>query len=82
MTAALNYYRAMDGALASIGNTAVPTLYVWSTGDVALGRRGAEMTAQFVDGPYRFEVLEDLTHWIPDEAPEVLARLLLQQFAA
>ena len=45
-----------------------PTLYVWSTGDVALGREAAEGTAAEVSGPYRFEVLEDVSHWIPEEA--------------
>lgn len=80
MTAALNYYRAMDAALTGIGKTTVPTLYVWSTNDVALGRRGAEATEQFVDAQYRFEVLDGVSHWIPDEVPEVLAKLLLDQF--
>ena len=37
MTAALNWYRAMDGEeLADLPPVKVPTLYVWSTDDAAL----------------------------------------------
>ncbi|HEX6476738.1 MAG TPA: alpha/beta hydrolase, partial [Acidimicrobiales bacterium] len=57
----------------------VPTLYVWSTEDVALGRKAAELTARFVSGPYRFEILEGVPHWIPEEAPDDVVRLVLEQ---
>ena len=78
LTAALNWYRAMDAGLAAVPNITVPTLYVWSTADVALGREGAEATTDHVDAPYRFEVLEGVSHWIPEEVPDVLNRLLLE----
>ncbi|MBA3282079.1 MAG: alpha/beta hydrolase, partial [Acidimicrobiia bacterium] len=54
-----------------------PTLYVWSTEDIALGRTAAELTARHVDGPYRFEVLEGVSHWIPEAAADELAALLV-----
>ena len=63
MTGALNWYRANDmSAAAAHGGLAlpavtVPTMYVWSTDDQALGREAAEATAAWVEGPYRFEVL-------------------------
>jgi pimeloyl-ACP methyl ester carboxylesterase len=79
LTAALNWYRAIDLDLVrGVGHVVVPTLHVWSTGDVALAREGAEATARYVDGPYRFEVLTGVSHWIPEEAPDVLNRLLLE----
>ena len=56
----------------------VPTLHVWSDGDVALGRAGAEATAEWVTGPYRFEVLEGVTHWVPEQAADRLGALLRQ----
>jgi pimeloyl-ACP methyl ester carboxylesterase len=56
----------------------VPTMHVWSDGDLALGRAGAVGTAQWVTGPYRFEVLEGVTHWVPEQAPDVLGRLLVE----
>ena len=76
--AALNWYRAADITLVDgLAPITTPTLYVWSTDDVALGRDGAEATAEFVDGPYRFEVLEGADHWIPEHAAAELAPLLL-----
>ncbi len=83
LTAALNWYRAMDvGLVAGVGRITVPTLFVWSTEDVALGRDGAEATGGYVDGPYRFEVLDRVSHWIPEEVPEVVTRLLLDHLAS
>lgn len=82
LTAALNWYRAIDTGLVAIGPITVPTLYVWSTNDVALGREGADATASYVHGPYRFEVLDGISHWIPEEVPDVLNRLLLDHLAS
>jgi pimeloyl-ACP methyl ester carboxylesterase len=79
LTAALNWYRAVDlASLAGVGPVAVPTLYVWSTQDPALGREAAERTKDYVTGPYRFEVLDRVSHWIPEDAPDELTRLVLQ----
>jgi pimeloyl-ACP methyl ester carboxylesterase len=65
-----------------VGKVSVPTLYVWSTADIALGRKAAEETVNWVSGPYRFCVLEDVSHWIPETAPDELSRLLLEHLAA
>ena len=76
--AALSWYRAAGGHLiADLDPITVPTLHVWSTEDAALGREGAEATADHVEGPYRFEVLEGVDHWIPEHAPGELNDLLL-----
>jgi pimeloyl-ACP methyl ester carboxylesterase len=58
-----------------------PTLFVWSDGDSAIARRGAELCADWVRAPYRFEVLTGVSHWIPDEAPDTVAKLLLEHLA-
>ena len=50
-----------------------------SDGDVAVTRNAAERCALYVDGPYRFEVLEGVTHWIPTQAPAALAGLVLDR---
>jgi pimeloyl-ACP methyl ester carboxylesterase len=82
LTAALNWYRANDlHTPMEIGPITMPTLYVWSTEDMALGRVAAEATAGFALGPYRFEVLEGVTHWIPDVEPQRLTELLLGHLA-
>jgi len=83
MTAALNWYRSMDRtAFGDLEPVSVPTLYVWSTGDGAFGRAAAEGTAEWVRGPYRFEVLENVSHWIPEMAPVELSDLLLRHLGA
>ena len=83
LTAALNYYRAIPlGGAAALrcGDIRVPAMYVWSTEDTALSRRAAELTARHVTGPYRFEILEGVSHWIPEEEPAEVTRLLLSLF--
>ena len=83
MQAALNWYRAADSGLVSgLGPITTPTLFIWSTEDAALGRMGAEATAQHVEGPYRFEVLEGVSHWIAEEVPARTNELLLEHVAA
>jgi pimeloyl-ACP methyl ester carboxylesterase len=57
----------------------VPTTLVWSDGDVALGRRGVDLTAEYVAAPYRLCVLEGVSHWIPTQAPEALAEAILSR---
>jgi pimeloyl-ACP methyl ester carboxylesterase len=82
LTAALNWYRAMDGEdLAGLPAVKVPTLYVWSTDDAAFGRPEAEASATFVSAGYRFVVLEGVNHWVPEAAPKELARALLEHLA-
>jgi pimeloyl-ACP methyl ester carboxylesterase len=83
MRAALDWYRAASlEDVDAMGPVTTPTLYVWSDNDVALGREAAEATAHHVSGPYRFEVLEGVSHWIPEEAPDQLNRLLLEHVSA
>lgn len=82
LTAALNYYRAMKAELSELPAVTTPTTYVWSSGDMALGREGAERCGDFVDADYEFVELPDVTHWIPDEAPEALAEAILRRIAS
>ncbi len=81
LTAALNWYRAMSSGI-RVEKVDVPTTYVWSDGDVAIGRTAAEACAQFVTGDYRFVELPGVTHWIPEQAPEPLAAAILDRVAA
>lgn len=80
LEAALAWYRAA-GTLAAIevGPVAAPTLYVWGDADATVGRSAAEGTAEFVKGPYRFERLAGVGHFVTDEAPDSVSRLLLEQ---
>lgn len=81
---ALNWYRAMmlSSPLALHAKITVPTLYVWSDGDTAIGPEGAALTPPFVTGTYTYEVLKGVSHWIPEEAPGRLEALLACHFDA
>ncbi len=80
LTAALSWYRAQSRAdLEGLAPVAVPTLHVWSDADPALGEVATRASAQHVAAPYRLEVLGGVSHWIPEEAPDRLAALVLEQ---
>jgi pimeloyl-ACP methyl ester carboxylesterase len=79
LVAAFDWYRAMSGAASAATPPAtMPTLYVWSDRDPALGREAADATAALVSGPYRFEVLEGVGHWIPELAAARFTPLLVE----
>jgi pimeloyl-ACP methyl ester carboxylesterase len=80
--AALNWYRAFDFQGGELGDIEVPTLFVWSTDDIAIAQEGAAWTADHVSGPYRFEVFDGVSHWVPEVAPDRLNELLLWQLEA
>jgi pimeloyl-ACP methyl ester carboxylesterase len=83
LVAAIDWYRSMSGAASAATPAAtMPTLYVWSDNDPSLGRDGAEATAAYVTGPYRFVVLEGVGHWIPELAADRFTPLLLEHLTA
>jgi pimeloyl-ACP methyl ester carboxylesterase len=82
ITGPINWYRGLPlGERQPAPEVRVPTLYVWSDGDVYLTRAAAEATARYVSGRYRFEVLAGVSHWIPTGAPERVAPLILAHLA-
>ena len=84
MDAALAWYRANDlraGLGADSPAVKVPTLFVYGTADCCLGRDAADLTKHYVTGPYRYEVLDGVDHWIPEAAGEELNQLLLDHLA-
>lgn len=80
----LGWYRALALSDPKVFGThvQVPTTYVWSDGDIFLGRRGAQLCERYVDAPYSFEVIEGASHWIPDERPVELASAILDRIAS
>lgn len=78
MEAALAWYRARGAVHRPIGAITVPTLFIWGDADDTVGRMAAEGTADFVEAPYRFEVLHDVGHYAPDQVPEQVTALLLE----
>lgn len=79
----LNWYRGMlFGSPRMLrGHVTAPVLQIWSDEDSAVLETGPKLCERYVDGPFRFEVLSGVSHWIPEEAPEPTSRLLLEHFA-
>jgi pimeloyl-ACP methyl ester carboxylesterase len=79
LTAALNWYRGMPFMDPRRANTqvTVPTLLIHSDRDRFLDRHGIARSKRYVSGPYQCVTLHGVSHWIPDEAPEQTADLLL-----
>ncbi|MGH8012512.1 MAG: alpha/beta fold hydrolase [Candidatus Binataceae bacterium] len=77
LEAAVNWYRASQIASAAIPPVSMPTLYIWGTQDGSVGRRAAELTEQFVVGPYRFVQIEGGGHFVVDQFPDRIAQLLI-----
>jgi pimeloyl-ACP methyl ester carboxylesterase len=81
---AINWYRAVPfgGRSMRSGPVTVPTLYVYAGDDFALGRAAADATGRYVTGPYRYEVVEGASHWLPEQSPEVIGPMLLEHLRA
>jgi pimeloyl-ACP methyl ester carboxylesterase len=87
LTAGLNWYRAnlaphreLD-ARPSPPAVAAPVLGLWSSGDHYLTEDGMTRSADFVDGPWRYERIEGAGHWMQLDAPERVNALLLEFLA-
>lgn len=76
---AINWYRGLAfGSPTGVGDvTGVPVMYLYGTKDFALGRKAADLTAGFVKSKYRYEVLEGVSHWMPEEIPSRVSELVL-----
>lgn len=77
----LGWYRALPFAAPgqATARVTVPTTFVWSDDDPALGRGGAELTGRYVDADYRFVEMKGVSHWIPDERPVELADAIIER---
>jgi len=75
---ALAWYRAA-GAIANmeIGQIMTPTLYLWGDKDESVGRSAAEWTSEYVMGVYQLAVIAGGGHFLTDQAPELVTKLLL-----
>ncbi|MFP3882590.1 MAG: alpha/beta fold hydrolase [Actinomycetota bacterium] len=83
LTAALNTYRANMGPERlikpppSLPPVRVPVMGVWSSRDGALLEPQMLGSSEYVEAEWRYERIDDVSHWIPLDAPEQLNGLLL-----
>ena len=83
LTASLNLYRAIlpptwlvDPPL-QMPPLQVPVMGVWSSGDRTLTEESMTASAPHVAGPWRYERLDHVGHWMQLEAPRALDALLM-----
>jgi pimeloyl-ACP methyl ester carboxylesterase len=83
LTASLGLYRAilppesLITSPAALPPIAAPAMGVWSSGDLALTEAQMTGSAEHVSGPWRYERLEGVGHWMQLEAPAAVNELLL-----
>jgi pimeloyl-ACP methyl ester carboxylesterase len=83
-TAAINYYRALfrDAATGRTPPSATiidaPTLLIWAEKDVALGTELTTGMEALFSSEFRVEYVPNTSHWVMEERPELVNRLLLE----
>jgi pimeloyl-ACP methyl ester carboxylesterase len=83
LTAGLNWYRANLAPhreledRPALPSVAAPTLGLWSSGDNYLVESRMIASEQHVSGPWRYERIEDASHWLQLDRPERTNELLL-----
>lgn len=80
LTAGMNWYRANLSKLrkADFPRVKIPVFGIWSTKDVALAEDQMIRSAAYVDAPWRYERMEDISHWVPVDAPDKLSELIIK----
>jgi pimeloyl-ACP methyl ester carboxylesterase len=83
LAASLNLYRAILPPTSlvqpplELPPVQAPAMGIWSSGDLALTEEAMTGSAAHVAGPWRYERLDDVGHWMQLEAPEAVNALLL-----
>ena len=83
LTASLNLYRAIlppTTLLApppELPPVQAPVMGIWSSGDLALTERSMTGSEAHVAGPWRYERVDGVGHWLQLEAPDEVNALLL-----
>ena len=90
LTAGLNWYRANASITRMLSPPKmnafgeeiirIPTLGLWSDGEKYLVEAQMINSADYVEAPWRYERIEDASHWIPYDAPERMADLLIEHW--
>jgi pimeloyl-ACP methyl ester carboxylesterase len=83
LTAAMNWYRAnllKIYTAADFGQVSIPVMGVWSADDIALAEDQMLNSERYVDNSFRYERIENCSHWIPLDEPQQVASLVLDFF--
>jgi pimeloyl-ACP methyl ester carboxylesterase len=83
LTAALNWYRANMPPAAWLRDppdpppVPAPTMIIWGEADAYMDPVLRERSAATVTGPLRVELLPGVSHWVQQEVPDTVNRLLI-----
>jgi pimeloyl-ACP methyl ester carboxylesterase len=85
LTGAINYYRAIAnsqywkelGKPRNYPLIKAPTLQIWGEDDPFLGKQLTEGTGEFIDAPYSLKFIPNCGHWVEQEAPDEVNKLIL-----
>lgn len=85
LRAALNYYRATfressksKKRQSKESKITVPTLLIWGEKDVALGKELTHDMEPLFSGLFRIKYIPDAGHWVIEERPEIVEKLLIE----
>jgi pimeloyl-ACP methyl ester carboxylesterase len=84
LTAGLNWYRANMHPSRElkpprpVPAVSAPTLGIWGSRDHYLLEAPMKRSGEFVTGPWRYERIEDASHWLQLDAPDRVNELLLE----
>lgn len=80
--AILNYYKAAfrkaPPSQRKVAKIATPTLVIWGDEDKVLGKELTEGLEPFFSGPFQIQHLPQCSHWVQEEMPEEVNRLLME----
>lgn len=81
---ALGWYRALPFSNPQVASrrVGIPTTFVWGDADTAISRTAAHGAGDYVDAAYSYIELADVSHWIPEQAPEELAAAVIDRIAS
>ena len=82
LSAGMDWYRANLSKLwkADFPRVSIPVFGIWSSDDVALAEDQMINSAAYVDAVWQYERIENVSHWIPVDAPEVLSEIIIDYF--
>jgi pimeloyl-ACP methyl ester carboxylesterase len=82
LTAAMNWYRAnlLKLYFTDFPRVSIPVMGVWSSDDMALAEDQMINSEGLVDNSFRYERVDDCSHWIPLDKSQVVAALVLDFF--
>jgi pimeloyl-ACP methyl ester carboxylesterase len=82
LRAVYNYYRAIPLWFSErLDPVPMPTLFVWPTGSQNVADASVKANANWVTGPYRMEIVEDVHQPVLQAEPERMTRLLLEHLS-